>query len=206
MPKNGYRSENGFDWLGAEAVYVASDYSINQIASMFGIPATTVAKHCKVDEWVAKRSAYRQDMINKALAERKEAGVDRLKKIADCLEKVQEVTLKAVEDPEQFYRYVMQERDETGATTTQEYVLKKMDMGALKAYIKILTDLIAASRDLYDIPTAARREASEIARERLELEKAKAAAMGARAGDDDDSLTGIIEIPAARFEEDEDDG
>lgn len=190
-------------WAAAETTYISSAYSLVKVADMYGIPRTTLIRRAKKDGWVEKRDEYKDEISKAAMQDLKTEGIKRLKNITAAACRVEEIALEALEDKEQFYRYVMQERHADGSTTTEEYVLQKLDMNALKGYIKVLMDLISIMRNLYEIPEAEKRVSEEIARARLEIDRAKATAAGAKT-DDDEELTGIIEIPAVQFEEQQD--
>lgn len=180
------------NWQEIEAQYIAGDMSQKELAESMGVSYSTLAKMATANKWSEKRKKFRQKAAKKGL-ERAGARISRkLSKLANGTELLIDAALKALGDPEQFYRYVVTNGTGEGCSVTTEEIFGKLDAKALKDVTSSLRDLLAMRRDLFGLPTHGETVAETIAREKLELEKRK---LEHELSDGEDGESGVIFIP-----------
>lgn len=162
------------DWEAIKTEYITTDTSQSKLAKKNGVSKTVIARKCAQEGWVQKREQYVSDMLAKTLQKHQEQDVKRLCKLMDATEKLIDISLRAINDEQQYNRFIVSEGIGDGMSETSEKVFDKVDTRALKDTVSVLKDLTALARDFYDIPTAAQREQRDINRERLEIEKKRA--------------------------------
>lgn len=118
-----------------------------------------------------------------------------LAKIGDCADKLVRLIDDSLNDTatvrQTIVKIVPSEDDEDEAEV-EEYCLQKLDTKYLRQMTAAMKDLMEILRDVYGKPNTVERANMKNARERVEIEKAKAAA----GIPTDDEEYGIIEIPA----------
>lgn len=162
------------DWEAIKTEYITTETSQSKLAKKYGVSKTVIARKCAQEGWVQKREQYVSDMLAKTLRKHQERDVNRLCKLMDATEKLIDISLRAINDEQQYNRFIVSEGIGDGMSETSEKVFDKVDTRALKDTVSVLKDLTALARDFYDIPTAAQREQRDINRERLEIEKKRA--------------------------------
>lgn len=190
------------DWTEIETIYVSGDMNLPALAEQVGISYSTVSKHAAAGRWTEKRQEFRKKAAGKALGRAGARISAKLEKLAESAELAIDTALKALNDPEQFRRYIVSEGCGEGVSETSEKIFKKVDTRALRDMTAALRDLTALQRDLYGIKTSGEKVKEKIAREHLKLEKRKVEhAIG---NTEDDGESGVIFIPE-RSEGQEDD-
>ena len=149
-----------------ELEYITTDISVKKLGEKYGIGYRAMRRFAEGDGWTQKRRDYRQSIMDKVVAHAQEQEVGRLQALLDATEKLIDVTVKALEDEDQLYRYVA--TDNLG--NMREKRLNKLDTKALKDLTSVLKDLTGLMRDFYNVPTPAQQESQRIAAKRLELE------------------------------------
>lgn len=197
----------GFDWTAIKTEYITTRTSQAKLAEKYGVSARHLSRMSVEEGWVEQRRQFVEKTVAKSVSKACERDSGRLAKLMDTTGRAVDVVTKAFEDANQFNRHLVERREryaepqieESGdgdVTAVQErqwveeQVFRKVDTKALKDLTAVLKDLTALMRDFYNIPTPAQAEAQRIAAERLEIDKAKSAAV-----DDDDDDTGVILIP-----------
>lgn len=164
-------------WVEIRKRYVTSDLSYRQIAQEFKVSATAVAKHGKNEAWQEKRKKHRSSIAQKAEEKIAKKEGNKLADLIIAADNMAAVINKAMEDSEQFNRFLVTEStiDKEGNMKSQkkEKVFKKIDTKAVRDMTAAIKDLTQTIRSLNDIPTAREQQAMDIAKERLELEKEK---------------------------------
>lgn len=179
------------DWESIKTEYVTTKISYRALADKYGISCRTVFARGKREGWVQERQKHKDAVVARMVrnVQRKEAsdGAKRLLQMRSAADSMSGVIAGAFGDAEQFHRHLVSVRDGE-MTRTEERVFRKLDTKAVRDLTVAMRDLTAVLRDLYDLPSLADREARELALERLELEKQKAA-IGRETGEDE---TGVL--------------
>ncbi len=162
------------DWSAIKTEYVTTDISQSKLAEKYGVRRATLCKHCNDEGWVKQREQYRTDACTKAYKKTVNSEADRLAKLINATRKMVDVAMGALDDEQQFNRYIVTENVGGGATQTEERIFTKVDTKALKELTSVIKDLTGLMREFYNIPTPAQAEAQRIAAERFALEKHKA--------------------------------
>ena len=164
------------DWEKIRIEYVTTRCSYRQLSEKYGVAIGNISKVSVREHWKEQRERFVHDVYKKAEEKEKRSQVDRLARLTKATTKAVDVAMKALDDENQFNRYIISEGIGGGATETKEMEFAKVDTKALKELTGVLKDLTALMRDFYNIPTPAQAEAQRIAAERLELERKKAEA------------------------------
>lgn len=180
------------DWGALKSEYITGSMSYKGLADSHAMHYTTIQRVATAERWPDLRAAYRAEAVNQAIAGEMVNEVDRLKKLMDAANAIQDVIINAVDDPEQFRRHLvpMERYDgDLGAALkdTEERVYSKFDTKAIKDLTGAIKDLTYSMRNLYGLPTQAEREAQRIAAERLEIERRKA-----QQGDENDKEITVV--------------
>ena len=78
---------------------------------------------------------------------------------------------EALNDPEQFYKYLISISDSEGASDTVERKYSKLDTKSMREVVSALKDLVSVIRNVDNLPTEGEKLARRIQRERWNLEK-----------------------------------
>lgn len=189
------------DWESIKTEYVTTKISYRALADKYGISCRTVFARGKREGWVRERQKHKDAVVARMVrnVQRKEAsdGAKRLLQMRSAADSMSGVIDGVFADAEQFYRHLVTLRSEDGSETV-ERVFGKMDARAVRDITAALKDLTAVIRDLYDMPSLVDREAREMALERLELERQKAA-VGKETDEDE---TGVLLLSPVEVETD----
>lgn len=162
------------DWEAIKTEYITTETSLSKLAKKYGTTKQIIGRKSSSEKWVEQRRRYVDETLTKTLRKHQERDVNRLCKLMDATEKLIDISLRAINDEQQYNRFIVSEGIGDGMSETSEKVFDKVDTRALKDTVSVLKDLTALARDFYDIPTAAQREQRDINRERLEIEKKRA--------------------------------
>lgn len=191
MPDNKKEQQAGVDWEAIKAAYAVGNDSLTDIAARYGIAQTAVSAHSSADGWVAARKAYRLKVAKAAMGEAEGKDAAILTSLLSSIDKLTRQIARALDDPDQLHRHLVQEGDGTGGFTTVERLYDKLDWVGARAASQTLKDLTAVARDLLGIRSRQQAEDFAIVTQRLELERAKAAL-----GEQTTEGTGVILLPA----------
>lgn len=188
------RKEGGqqtIDWEAIKAAYAVGGDSLREIAERYGIALAQVQKHSAADGWIEARKIYRSKLAKAAMGEAEGKDAVILTSLLGSIDKLTRQIARALEDPDQLHRHLVQEGDGAGGFTTAEKRFDKLDWVGARAAAQTLKDLTAVARDLLGIRSRQQAEEFAIVTQRLELERAKAAL-----GEQTDEGTGVILLPA----------
>ena len=191
MPGGGKEQQAGVDWEAIKAAYAVGNDSLSDIAARYGIAQTAVSAHSSADGWVAARKAYRLKVAKAAMGEAEGKDAAILTSLLSSIDKLTRQIARALDDPDQLHRHLVQEGDGAGGFTTVERLYDKLDWVGARAASQTLKDLTAVARDLLGIRSRQQAEDFAIVTQRLELERAKAAL-----GEQTTEGTGVIMLPA----------
>ena len=145
--------------------------------------------------WSGLRKKFRKKVEKKTMEKISRKKACELAKIGDCADKLVRLIDDSLNDTatvrQTIVKIVPSEDDEDEAEV-EEYCLQKLDTKYLRQMTAAMKDLMEILRDVYGKPNTVERANMKNARERVEIEKAKAAA----GIPTDDEEYGIIEIPA----------
>lgn len=188
------RKEGGqqtIDWEAIKAAYAVGGDSLREIAERYGIALAQVQKHSAADGWIEARKIYRSKLAKAAMGEAEGKDAAILTSLLGSIEKLTRQIAKALDDPDQLHRHLVQVGSGDGDFETIEKRFDKLDWVGARAAAQTLKDLTAVARDLLGIRSRQQAEEFAIVTQRLELERAKAAL-----GEQTDEGTGVILLPA----------
>ena len=164
------------DWTKLKTEYVTSDISLRKLAEKYGIRRATVEQHSKDEGWVAARKKHVASVGAKASAKIATKQANALAKELAIADKISNVLQKALDDAEQFNRYVVETRTQSGDAMiqeTEERVFQKVDMRALKDAASALKMVEEMKRSMANImkPEQINREKREARKLELEEER-----------------------------------
>lgn len=168
-------------WDKIRREYIYGDISLSKLAKKHKLAPATVGRYCAKQHWVADRDEFRKQINDKALTklstevaeERATQEVNHFLSLQTAITKGTDKLLDIINDIEKY-------TDKNG----------NIDPYILRCLIGSMKDAHSVLRSAYDIPTKAELANLEIARQRLDLERQKAAAV-----EDEDKETGIVIIP-----------
>ena len=167
------------DLVALKAEYITGRDSYKTMAKKHNVSLSTLQRAAAEQGWFAERQQYRIEAVSRAVAAEQDNEVDRLRKLMQATEAIQDVVIMAFGDGKQFNRHLVQTEvydPDIGAALkdTVERVYDKVDTKAIKDLTGAIRDLTYSVRNLYGLPTQAEREQQRIAAERLNMDKRKA--------------------------------
>lgn len=163
------------DWTKIETQYVSGDKSLKQLAKDKRVSYSTLSKKASEGGWAQKRKEFRAKVASGALARAQERGRERMDALLQASEQLLDAAVQAVQDNEQFKRWVVTEGSGEGCSEASEKVFDKVDTKAMKDMVFVLKELTGMLRDAYDIKTPAQELGERLARERIGQVKAQTA-------------------------------
>lgn len=196
--KNGRQN---YDWVKIKADYVSDpELSLKKIAIKYGIRERTVIDKSRAEGWFATKKKNMEKLSAKVTERVTAKRADALAKEIEIADKISTRILKAMEDEEQFNRYIVNETvsdENTSMSTSNEKVFNKVDMRALKDAAQTLNLVEEMKRSMLNIQKAdqlnrERREERrlEMEEERLKMEQQKASMFSA-----DEDTCGVMILP-----------
>lgn len=183
------------DWDAIKQEYISTNISQRELAEKYGVSVSSLGKRCASEGWSGLRKKFRKKVEKKTMEKISRKKACELAKIGDCADKLVRLIDDSLNDTatvrQTIIKIVPSEDDEDEAEV-EEYCLQKLDTKYLRQMTAAMKDLMEILRDVYGKPNTVERANMKNARERVEIEKAKAAA----GIPTDDEEYGIIEIPA----------
>lgn len=183
------------DWDAIKQEYISTNISQRELAEKYGVSVSSLGKKCASEGWSGLRKKFRKKVEKKTMEKISRKKACELAKIGDCADKLVRLIDDSLNDTatvrQTIVKIVPSEDDEDEAEV-EEYCLQKLDTKYLRQMTAAMKDLMEILRDVYGKPNTVERANMKNARERVEIEKAKAAA----GIPTDDEEYGIIEIPA----------
>lgn len=183
------------DWDAIKQEYISTNISQRELAEKYGVSVSSLGKRCASEGWSGLRKKFRKKVEKKTMEKISRKKACELAKIGDCADKLVRLIDDSLNDTatvrQTIVKIVPSEDDEDEAEV-EEYCLQKLDTKYLRQMTAAMKDLMEILRDVYGKPNTVERANMKNARERVEIEKAKAAA----GIPTDDEEYGIIEIPA----------
>lgn len=183
------------DWDAIKQEYISTNISQRELAEKYGVSVSSLGKRCASEGWSGLRKKFRKKVEKKTMEKISRKKACELAKIGDCADKLVRLINDSLNDTatvrQTIVKIVPSEDDEDEAEV-EEYCLQKLDTKYLRQMTAAMKDLMEILRDVNGKPNTVERANMKNARERVEIEKAKAAA----GIPTDDEEYGIIEIPA----------
>lgn len=183
------------DWDAIKQEYISTNISQRELAEKYGVSVSSLGKKCASEGWSGLRKKFRKKVEKKTMEKISRKKACELAKIGDCADKLVRLIDDSLNDTatvrQTIVKIVPSEDDEDEAEV-EEYCLQKLDTKYLRQMTAAMKDLMEILRDVYGKPNTVEHANMKNARERVEIEKAKAAA----GIPTDDEEYGIIEIPA----------
>ncbi|MBR3293403.1 MAG: hypothetical protein IKI69_03125 [Oscillospiraceae bacterium] len=158
------------NWTAIEALYVQGDMSLRDLAQRQGVSLSALKKRASAQGWSEKRRVYREQTARAEPETGKDGG--DLEKLICATEKLTDAALRALNDEEQFCRWIVSDGG-GAAKSTEERVFRKIDTKSLKEMAGVLKELTDLTRDFYGLPAPGDAAAARLAEEKLALEKQK---------------------------------
>lgn len=164
------------DWEKIETDYIVGKMTYAEIAQKYSISPQTVEKQGAKRKWVEKRRNFAGNVQKRARQKTADKKASREAEIyarsITLAEQLVEQMEGALKDDKQLYRHIINQ----GMGKQAEKTLKKMDTAALKDYANVLIGLGKMMADYSGRMTAKDEQAVKAAKERLRLDKQRAAA------------------------------
>jgi uncharacterized protein YjcR len=166
-------SRRKFDWEKIKTEYVTMDISLRDLAKKNGVSMNTISKYCKKEGWVKAREDYCAKVSRKAVQKSCNKRANELAGVLNSSYKIRDTIENALNDPQQFNRYLVTRGRKGGEFETVEEVHEKIDTKAIREMTQALKAVEGLIRSLNNIPTEAEMQRLQLERERFELEKEK---------------------------------
>lgn len=163
------------NWTKAKTAYVTSNKSYRDIAKQYKIAPSVVSKKGKEDGWVEARSEYRAKLSQKSLDTCMEMEINRLRSLQESAMVMCEELQRALSNKKELYTHVGIESLGMGKTKMSEWELSSIDSVKARNLCQSLQTMTNTVRNLFEIQTKAQQQQLELAREKMQLERERAA-------------------------------
>lgn len=126
------REENEAFWGRLREEYVRSDLSLKKLAEKHGVSRRQLERRCAREGWAAQRERASGGSLTE----------DTARRLTEAVERALEVVREALEDEQQFHRYLVKTKAD-GAEELEERIFRKLDTKSLKEVTAVLKDLKA---------------------------------------------------------------
>ena len=158
------------DWNELRVRYIAGKMSLKQLAEENDVSYSQVMQHSSREKWTQQRKIFGRNAAEKTLARASARAQANLEKAILVTEGLLDVSVKALEDRDQFRRYLVVRKDGRTEETTEE-VFRKVDTKAIKELTEAVEKMTALLRQLLGEPEAGEKQKRET--EKLRQEKLK---------------------------------
>ena len=170
MPRSKY------DWDKLRTEYITSDLSLKDISDKYGVSQRLVNTKSAEQGWVDQRKNYNAKVVEKAVNKVAAKRANQLAKEFTIADNISNVLKKALDDAEQFNRYIIDTTtrvDGTEIRTSEEKTFEKVDMRALKdaaAALRLVEEMKRSMAGILRVEEINRNRREE---KRLRLEEEK---------------------------------
>ena len=165
-----------YDWDKIRTEYITTDLSLKDIAEKYGVQQRLVNTKSAEQGWVDQRKKYNAKVVEKAVNKVATKRANQLAKELTIADNISNVLKKALEDAEQFNRYIIDTTtrvDGTEIRTSEEKTFEKVDMRALKdaaAALRLVEEMKRSMAGILRVEEINRNRREE---KRLRLEEEK---------------------------------
>ena len=165
-----------YDWDKIRTEYITSDLSLKDISEKYGVQQRLVNTKSAEQGWVDQREKYNAKVVEKAVNKVATKRANQLAKELAIADNISNVLKKALDDAEQFNRYIIDTTtrvDGTEIRTSEEKTFEKVDMRALKdaaAALRLVEEMKRSMAGILRVEEINRNRREE---KRLKLEEEK---------------------------------
>ena len=165
-----------YDWDKIRTEYITSDLSLKDISDKYGVSQRLVNTKSAEQGWVDQRKKYNAKVVEKAVNKVAAKRANQLAKELAIADNISNVLKKALDDAEQFNRYIIDTTkrvDGTEIRTSEEKTFEKVDMRALKdaaAALRLVEEMKRSMAGILRVEEINRNRREE---KRLKLEEEK---------------------------------
>lgn len=165
-----------YDWDKIRTEYITSDLSLKDISEKYGVQQRLVNTKSAEQGWVDQRKKYNAKVVEKAVNKVATKRANQLAKELAIADNISNVLKKALDDAEQFNRYIIDTTtrvDGTEIRTSEEKTFEKVDMRALKdaaAALRLVEEMKRSMSGILRVEEINRNRREE---KRLRLEEEK---------------------------------
>lgn len=171
------------DYNKIKIEYITGNISYKNLAKKYGIAPSTLMKKARREGWYKQKLQHNQDIVTKAVRKAANAQAEIFANELVTLGKISKVLDKALEDAEQFQRYIVQEKEKYDEPViidgkpiierqwVEAKTLEKIDTKALKETAETLKLVEQMKRSMEGILSIEQQKSLEMQAERLQLEK-----------------------------------
>ena len=165
-----------YDWDKIRTEYITSDLRLKDITEKYGVQQRLVNTKSAEQGWVDQRKKYNAKVVEKAVNKVATKRANQLAKELAIADNISNVLKKALDDAEQFNRYIIDTTtrvDGTEIRTSEEKTFEKVDMRALKdaaAALRLVEEMKRAMAGILRVEETNRNRREE---KRLKLEEEK---------------------------------
>ena len=165
-----------YDWDKIRTEYITSDLSLKDISEKYGVQQRLVNTKSAEQGWVDQRKKYNAKVVEKAVNKVATKRANQLAKELAIADNISNVLKKALDDAEQFNRYIIDTTtrvDGTEIRTSEEKTFEKVDMRALKdaaAALRLVAEMKRSMAGILRVEEINRNRREE---KRLKLEEEK---------------------------------
>ena len=165
-----------YDWDKIRTEYITSDLSLKDISEKYGVQQRLVNTKSAEQGWVNQRKKYNAKVVEKAVNKVATKRANQLAKELAIADNISNVLKKALDDAEQFNRYIIDTTtrvDGTEIRTSEEKTFEKVDMRALKdaaAALRLVEEMKRSMAGILRVEEINRNRREE---KRLKLEEEK---------------------------------
>ena len=165
-----------YDWDKIRTDYITSDLSLKDISEKYGVQQRLVNTKSAEQGWVDQRKKYNAKVVEKAVNKVATKRANQLAKELAIADNISNVLKKALDDAEQFNRYIIDTTtrvDGTEIRTSEEKTFEKVDMRALKdaaAALRLVEEMKRSMAGILRVEEINRNRREE---KRLKLEEEK---------------------------------
>ena len=165
-----------YDWDKIRTEYITSDLSLKDISEKYGVQQRLVNTKSAEQGWVDQRKNYHAKVVEKAVNKVATKRANQLAKELAIADNISNVLKKALDDAEQFNRYIIDTTtrvDGTEIRTSEEKTFEKVDMRALKdaaAALRLVEEMKRSMAGILRVEEINRNRREE---KRLKLEEEK---------------------------------
>ena len=165
-----------YDWDKIRTEYITTDVSLKDISEKYGVQQRLVNTKSAEQGWVDQRKKYNAKLVEKAVNKVATKRANQLAKELAIADNISNVLKKALDDAEQFNRYIIDTTtrvDGTEIRTSEEKTFEKVDMRALKdaaAALRLVEEMKRSMAGILRVEEINRNRREE---KRLKLEEEK---------------------------------
>ena len=170
-----------YDWDKIRTEYITTDLSLKDISEKYGVQQRLVNTKSAEQGWVDQRKKYNAKVVEKAVNKVATKRANQLAKELTIADNISNVLKKALEDAEQFNRYIIDTTtrvDGTEIRTSEEKTFEKVDMRALKdaaAALRLVEEMKRSMAGILRVEEINRNRREEkklrLEEEKLQLQK-----------------------------------